>query len=59
MNFPESSSACHTTHGGGNLRQYINIISYVCVCVVHVYIICIMTHRLIYGTLTDMITSIT
>lgn len=25
-----------------------------CVYVVHVYIICIMTHRLIYGTLTDM-----
>ena len=38
---------------------------FVCVSVVHVYIICIMTLRLIYGTLTDMainiplITSIT
>ena len=53
---PAVHGKLHKEEGTWNKIQILLI--YVCmkenVCVVHLYIICIMTHRLLYGTLTEM-----
>jgi hypothetical protein len=38
MNFSESSSTCHTTHGGGNLRMYMHNVCIHQVYNIHIYI---------------------